>query len=192
MCKTLVLLFHPNLARSTANAALAAAASSLPAVGLRDMQAAYPDGRISMEADGATEAARLLAAERIVLQYPVQWYATPPLMKAWLDAVLTRMVYIHAGTEGRALRGKPLMVAATVGNLPEAYTPGGANMFTMEALLAPLRATAHRCGLAWHEPFILYRANRLGAAELENAAAAYAARLRAFLHSEPAHVAVEG
>ena len=180
MSKTLILLFHPDLSRSKANAALASAASDLPGVELRDMQALYPDGRIDMERDGAAEAARLMAAERIVLQYPVQWYATPALLKAWLDAVLTRMVYLLPETEGRALKGKPLLIAATAGNIPEAYAPGGANMFSMEALLAPLRATAHRCGFAWEEPFLLYRANKLPDAALAEAGAAYQVRLRGF------------
>ena len=56
------------------------------------------------------------AAERIVLQFPVQWYSTPPLLKSWQDAVLTRMMYLAPETEGRLLAGKPLMVAATAGN----------------------------------------------------------------------------
>lgn len=42
MTKTLILLFHPDLAHSKANAALAAAAAKLPAVELVDMQAIYP------------------------------------------------------------------------------------------------------------------------------------------------------
>lgn len=91
------------------------------------------------------------------------------LLKAWHDAALTRMVYLLPETEGRALTGKPLLIAATAGHIPEAYAPRGANMFSMEALLAPLRATAHRCGLGWVGPFLLYRANKLTDAALAEA-----------------------
>ncbi|AEG58008.1 flavodoxin family protein [Sinorhizobium meliloti] len=175
--KTLILLFHPDLKRSKANAALAGAAAKLDGVEVADMQAAYPDS-MDMFRDGEREARRLLAADRIVLQFPIQWYSTPPLMKAWQDAVLTRMFYVTYETEGRALEGTPLMLAATAGNVPESYRPGGRNMFTMEALLAPLRATAHRCGLSCTAPFIIYQADKLEAEELEAAASNYAATLK--------------
>ncbi|MCA8865666.1 MULTISPECIES: NAD(P)H-dependent oxidoreductase [unclassified Halomonas] len=185
MTKTLILLFHPDLAHSKANAALAAAAAKLPAVELVDMQAIYPRG-IDLSKDGEREARRLLECDRIVLQFPIQWYSTPPLLKAWQDAVLTRMFYIAYESEGRMLEGKPLMVAATAGNIPDAYRPGGRNMFTMNALLAPLQATAHRCGLPWAEPFVLYQANKLSAEALDAAAIEYAATLKRWIVSSTA------
>lgn len=176
--KTLVLLFHPDLTRSRANAALAFAAGSVLGVELVDMQALYSDGRIDMARDGAREAARLLSADRIVLQFPVQWYSTPPLLKAWQDAVLTRMFYIAYEAEGRRLEGVPILIAATAGNTPEAYTPTGQNLIPLADLLSPLRATAYRCQLPWADPFLLYRADKLDEAELAAAAQRYAARLR--------------
>lgn len=78
---TLILLFHPDLSRSRANAALAKFAASQPQVEIANMTALYPLG-VDMERDGEREAARLLGAERIVLQFPMQWYSTPPLLKA--------------------------------------------------------------------------------------------------------------
>lgn len=176
MPNTLILLFHPDLSQSKANVALAEAAASLPGVEIVDMHAAYPAG-ITLERDGAVEARRLMAADRLVLQFPVRWYSTPPLLKAWQDAVLTRMFYIAYEAEGRALEGRPLMVAATAGNTAEAYRPGGRNLFPFSTLFAPLQATAHRCGLAWAEPFVVYRADKLEPAELKRAAAGYAAAL---------------
>lgn len=182
MTKTLILLFHPDLSRSNANAGMAVSAAKLPDVEIVDMQSAYPDG-IDMFRDGEKEAARLLAAARIVLQFPVQWYSTPPLLKAWQDAVLTRMFYINYETEGRVLEGTELMVAATAGNVPEAYRSGGRNMFEIEALFAPLRATANRCGLKWSPPFVVYEADKLPADALKAAAEGYADRLAAWIAS---------
>lgn len=173
MTQTLILLFHPDYQSSRANRTLADAAGSRPGTSVVDMQALYPDGRI----DGDAEAARLLSAERIVLQFPVQWYSTPPLLKAWQDAVLTRMFYIHYEAEGVRLAGRPLLIAATAGNIPEAYTTSGANLFSLRELLKPLQATAHRCALAWQEPFLIYNARRADAEALAAAAAHYVARL---------------
>jgi len=185
MTQTLLLLFHPDLNRSKANAALVRAAEPLPGVQVVDMSAACPDG-LDLSRDGEREAARLLAADRIVLQFPMQWYSSPPLLKAWQDAVLTRMFYITYEAEGRHLEGKPIMIAITAGNTVSAYTSGGRNMFTMSDLLAPLRATAHRCGLEWGEPFILYQADKLSSDELETAAANYAEHLTHWI-ANPTH-----
>ena len=171
--KTLILVFHPALARSKANAALATAAAALPDTDVVDMQALYPDGVV----DADREVARLLAADRIVLQFPIYWYSTPPLLKAWQDAVLTRMYYIAYETEGRRLKGTPILVVATAGNQPEAYSPTGRNLFPLETLLSPLQATAYRCGLPWASPFLVYRSGALTDAERAEAAELYAARI---------------
>jgi putative NADPH-quinone reductase len=176
MARTLILFFHPDPAHSKANAALAAAASALPDTDVVDMQALYPDGAI----DAGVEARRLLSAGRIVLQFPVQWYSTPPLLKAWQDAVLTRMFYLAHETEGRLLEGTPILVAATAGNVEQAYAPGGANLFPLEDLLRPLQAMANRCRLPWSAPFLLYRANRLDEEALRAAALSYRDRLEAW------------
>lgn len=170
---TLVLLFHPAPDRSVTNAALAAAAAALDGVTVVDMQALYPDGIVDVD----REVARLLAAERIVLQFPVQWYATPPLLKAWQDAVLTRMYYLAYEREGRLLEGTPLLVAATAGNVEAAYRPGCANLMPLAELLAPLRVTANRCGLPWSEPHLVYRAGKMSPEDLAATAAGYARHL---------------
>lgn len=173
MARTLILMFHPDSAGSRANRALATAARGVAGVDLVDVYAAYPEGGI----DVAAEVARLCEADRIVLQFPIQWYSTPPLLKAWQDAVLTRMFYV-APEEGRRLDGRPFMVATTAGNTSDAYAPDGVNLFKIAELLAPLRATAHRCGLRWTPPFVVYDARTEDAGALDAAAARYADRLR--------------
>lgn len=184
MTRTLILVFHPDLARSRANAALARAAAAEPGVDVIDMQAAYPNG-LDMSRHGAEEAARLLSADRIVLQFPVQWYSAPPLLGSWRNAVLTRMFYVNADTEGDKLVGTPLMVAATAGNTRDAYGRGGANHFTMDELMAPLKAMALRCGLPWHAPHVVFRADKLGPAELDAAADGYGRALEGFIAATP-------
>ena len=185
MTRTLILVFHPDLARSRANAALARAAAAEPGVDVIDMQAAYPNG-LDMSRHGAEEAARLLSADRIVLQFPVQWYSAPPLLGSWRNAVLTRMFYVNADTEGDKLVGTPLMVAATAGNTRDAYGRGGANHFNMDELMAPLKAMALRCGLPWHAPHFVFRADKLGSAELDVAGDGYVRALEAFIAATPA------
>jgi len=177
---TVILIFHPDLRRSRANRALLEAASKLAELEVVDMSALYPDGRIDVD----VEVGRLLAAERLVLQFPVQWYSTPPLLKAWQDAVLTRMVYLAPQAEGARLIDMPLLVAATAGNFEAAYRADGANLFSLAQLLWPLQATAHRCGFRWAEPHLVYEADKVGPEALALEGRRYAARLDAW-RSEP-------
>ncbi|WEX07862.1 NAD(P)H-dependent oxidoreductase [Chelativorans sp. AA-79] len=177
MTKTLILLFHHDLSRSRANAALAAAAGSVPGTEVVDMQALYPAGEI----DAGREAARLLSADRLVLQFPLMWYSAPPLLKAWQNAVLTRMYYIAYEAEGRKFEGTPLKLAVTAGNVPEAYSPSGINLFPLDEILKPLRSMASRYALPWSDPFLLYRADKLSDGAREEAAHRYVAELRGWI-----------
>lgn len=153
--QTALILSHPNLDASKANSALLNAVRDLPGVELAHLENLYPDRRI----DYAAEVARLLGADRIVLQFPMYWYSTPPLLKQWQDDVLTPLLYLDAET-GAKLAGKPIRVATTTGGEPEAYREGGRNMFTVEQLLAPLRAMANRAGFEWEKPFVAHNMMR--------------------------------
>jgi len=186
MSKTLILMFHPDPGKSVANAALARAAAEVEGVEVVDMAAAYPDREIDLMTDGAAEARRLLGADRIVFQFPVQWYSVPSLMKDWIDAVFTRMFYVFAESEGDRLEGTPLMIAASAGNTPENYRPGSKIAISLEDIFTPLRATAIRAGMPWHAPHILYYANALSEAQLAAAGPDYQAALRAFIAATPA------
>lgn len=176
---TQILLFHPDIEQSKVNAALARAASGLHHIAIADMAALYPTG-IEMKRDSEREAARLLGADRIVLQFPMQWYSTPALMKQWQDVVLTRMAYIYGDTEGAGLAGKPLMVAATMGAEEATYRPEGRNRFTVAELLAPLQASANRFAMNWRDPFLVYGADALRGDDLAEAGHAYTSALSRF------------
>lgn len=169
---TQILLFHPDSERSSVNTALARAAVGMHHVAIADMVDLYPTG-ITMERNSAREAARLLAADRIVLQFPMQWYSTPALLKQWQDIVLTRMAYVNWATEGAKLAGKPLMVAATMGAEEATYRPEGRNRFTIAELLAPLQASANRFAMDWRDPFLVFGADALRGDDLAEAGHAY-------------------
>lgn len=183
MTDTLVLLFHPSLAKSKTNAALVRQATVIAGLEVIDMYALYGDGKI----DADLEVKRLLNAERVVLQFPIQWYSSPALLQTWKDIVLTRMFYIAYENEGKRFEGTPLLIAATAGNTHSAYSPSGINRFSLDENLTPFMAMAGRCGLPWADPFFVYEAGKLDEASLEKESTRYADHLRKWIAESVAH-----
>jgi len=148
--RTLVLVSHPTLATSKANARLAAAIRDLPNVELRHLEALYPESRLDVTA----EQAAALRAERIVFQFPFYWYSTPPMLKRWQDDVL---VFGWAyGPGGTMLKGKTLQLVLTTGGPEAVYRQGGYNLYPIRDLLRPFEVTAHLTGMTLAEPLVLY------------------------------------
>ncbi len=172
MRSTLLVLAHPELAASRINAALAPAAGDVDTVTVHDLYAAYPDFRI----DVAAEQALLARHDEVVVQYPTYWYATPALLKHWLDEVLARG-WAYGG--GQALAGKTLRVATSTGGPGVAYQPDGYNRYTMDELLLPMRATANLCGMRFADPYVVHGAGYLSDDDLTLAAKRYAELLSA-------------
>lgn len=183
MSQLLCILAHPNLSASRANAALLQRIRLQPGAEIIDLYARYGDKRaINVEA----EAQSLIAADAIVLQFPLQWYSTPSLLKEWQDQVLTQMMYVAPQTQGCLLAGKPVMVVATAGATFEDYTPEGRNGVSVSELLLPLQAMANRCGLRWLPPFVVYDTRNLGDEALTEAGESLLLHLAAHLAPQKA------
>ena len=162
-------MFHSRYRPSRINTALMSAANTLANLDAIDMNLLYPDGNI----DVTTEVQRILESDYLILQFPIQWYSTPPLLQTWQDRVLTQMFYLAYEKEGRLFEGTPILIATTAGNIKTAYEAGGQNHFSLDTLLSPLKATAWRCKLPWAAPFILYQADQLNDVELSAACERY-------------------
>ena len=150
--KVLVTLFHPHLERSVVNRAWAERLANQSGITLRRLYALYPDGKI----DVAAEQQALAEHDRLVFQHPFYWYSTPPLMKQWLDDVLT---YGWAyGPGGNALAGKEWLSAISTGGPADSYQAGGYNRFSMSEFLKPLVQTASLLQTVFLPPFIFHGA----------------------------------
>ena len=170
---TLVLVFHPNISESRVNKALGATAESLGGnIAVRYMYDIYPDFNI----DVATEQAALLGADRIVLQYPMYWLSCPPLLKKWLDDVLTfGWAY---GSTGTALHGKELLLAVSVGGAGSAYGREGAHIYTIHEFLRPMQGTSRVIGTKYAVPFLSVGALEITDEAIARRAQDYAAVLQ--------------
>lgn len=146
--KTTIFVTHPNINQSRVNSALAKGAESLTGVEVRYLYDLYPDGKI----DVAAEQAVLENTDRIVLQFPMQWYSTPPLLKQWLDDVLT-YGWSHGG-ETQALRDKQLLLAVSLGGAESAYQPDGAAGHTVGEYLLSFETISGYLSMNYIKPFI--------------------------------------
>jgi glutathione-regulated potassium-efflux system ancillary protein KefF len=176
----LILAAHPDLRHSRVNRALMHAAATLPAdasgptVTVRDLYALYPDHVIDVPAEQALAA----QADLIVWLHPIHWYSMPPLMKLWLDEVLT-LGWAY-GPQGNALRGKDLWLVASTGGHAEAYSPTGYNRYFFDAFMPPYEQTAALCGMRFLPPLILHAAHSVTEAELAAHTEVYQDRLASY------------
>jgi glutathione-regulated potassium-efflux system ancillary protein KefF len=178
MADVLVLVAHPDLARSRVSRALARAARTRPAaeVEVRDLYALYPDYLIDVEA----EQRALEAARTVVWVHPIQWYSMPALMKLWLDEVLAfGWAY---GPGAQALCGKCVWLVASTGGPETSYLPGGSNGRPFEDFLPAYAQTAQIVGMRFLEPRIFHGAHRASEAELQAFARGFGRRLDELAH----------
>ncbi len=165
---TVLVLAHPNFAASRANRALLAGLDGIPGLEVAELYTLYPDGRIEF----AIERERVLRAERMVLQFPLQWYSVPSLLKLWMDTVLTPLFYdepdIAASTANLAI-----LAATTTGGPASSYHPDSPSGMTINDVFAPLRATARKCNWLWQAPFALHDVRNSDEAAFARAAEDY-------------------
>ena len=165
--RILVLFAHPRYSGSQVQRAMLQAISGLDGVTVHDLYAAYPDFSI----DVAFEQNLLLRHDLIVFQHPLYWYSSPAILKEWQDLVL-ELNWAY-GPSGSQLHGKFLLNAVSAGGAESAYRESGRNRFAVRELLSPFNQTAHLCGMAWLDPFVLHEGRRHTAEALAQASEGY-------------------
>ncbi|MDI9779569.1 MULTISPECIES: NAD(P)H-dependent oxidoreductase [Pseudomonas] len=149
MDNILVVIGHPDLSTSRANAAIVEA--------LRDRAVTLHPLSAALGSDGfdiAAEQKLLCAHERIVLLFPLYWYSCPALMKRWIDEVFTPgFAYARGGDK---LQDKEFMVVTSVGAPASGYRAGGFNRFTLDELLRPFQQTVAYVKGRYLPPIPLY------------------------------------
>lgn len=151
--KILHLVFHPSLETSRVNKTWKKQLEESGKVTTsRDMYAEYPDFNIDVE----KEQALLREHDRIVLQFPLYWYSMTPLLKKWLDDVIT--FGFGFGPDGDKLQGKDIQIITSVGGDQKYYT--GFDIFaTVPDLLRPFQLTASLCQMNYMIPVWMHRAD---------------------------------
>ncbi|TVX91927.1 NAD(P)H-dependent oxidoreductase [Paenibacillus agilis] len=151
--KTLVIVTHPNIETSRINKQWAEELRKHPElVTVHELYSTYPDGKIDVE----REQKLIEAHDSIVLQFPLYWYSSPPLLKQWFDEVFT---YAWAyGSTGDKLRNRKLGLAISLGGKESDFGDDGAIPFTINEITIPFQATCSYTGMKFLPIFTVYGA----------------------------------
>lgn len=141
--RVLVISGHPDLNDSVANkTVMEALEAKLPGAQFDYLDRLY--GK-DFQIDTAAEQAKLVAADAIVLQFPIFWYGMPSLLSRWMEQTFTHG-FSH-GSTGNKLHGKKLIASFTTGAPESLYHKDAFMGYEIEEFLPPILATCHLCGL---------------------------------------------
>ncbi|MEC0123653.1 NAD(P)H-dependent oxidoreductase [Paenibacillus pabuli] len=151
--KTLVIVAHPNIKTSVINKRWIEELRQYPdKYTIHELYNVYPDGHIDVQ----QEQQLIEAHDHLVLQFPIYWFSSPPLLKQWLDEVFT---YGWAyGSKGDKLQQRKAALAVSVGIKEEDYHEDGAYRYTLGQLLSPFETTFLYCNADYRSFFAFYGA----------------------------------
>lgn len=147
---------------------------------------AYGAGRQSP--DIATEQAKLLWADVVVLQFPLWWFSMPAILKGWIDRVFAHGFAIGVPKPGTrqwrrygegTLEGRRAMLVVTTGGREAQFSERGINGAIGDLLFPLNHGVFHYTGMTALEPFVAFQTVRTTDKEFEAMAARYVARLLA-------------
>lgn len=178
--RTLIIVAHPDLNSSRINRAWTETMKQQKDTTVHVLYEAYPDRNI----DVRYEQEQLDRHDRIIFQYPLYWYSTPPLLKQWFDEVLA---YGWAfGPKGDHLKDKEIGIAISTAGTTASYQPGGYNLFTIRDIAKPVEALANYVSAHYLPPFSFHNANHVTDEQIHASQAAYVQHLETVRHIQSA------
>jgi len=122
---------------------------------------------------------RLLAADLLILQFPLWWYSVPGVLKNWIDRVFAFGALYGPGRtwDTGMMRGKRAMLSFTTSAPADSFLPDGKNG-DIERTLWPLHAGVFGvCGYSVLPPFIAHSVAFVSEAARDALLEAYRQRL---------------
>lgn len=135
--QTLVIVIHPNFENSMVNKRWVEELRKYPGKYMvHDLYGSYPDEKIDVDKEQ-----RLIEGyDKIIFQFPFYWFNCPPLLKKWLDEVLTHGWAYGTGS-GYKLADKRIALSITAGIDEVDYHTSGRYKYTLKQLTAPFELT---------------------------------------------------
>ncbi|MCB6185120.1 NAD(P)H-dependent oxidoreductase [Leeia sp. TBRC 13508] len=148
MSKKLVIVAHPDLSVSRINSSLISSISGMDDVEVAKLYSKYPEEKLDIVA----EQKLIEQFDSIILQFPMQWYSCPSLLKKWIDDVFTDG---WAYGSRYVLEGKQLSIAVTTWSKASDYQKEGRYRRTLEELTSPFEVLAFRINMKYGKPFFI-------------------------------------
>ncbi|KQZ63604.1 MULTISPECIES: NAD(P)H-dependent oxidoreductase [unclassified Lysobacter] len=157
---------------------------------VRESGHAYANGR--QTSDVAAEQEKVLAADAVILQFPLWWFGMPAILKGWVDRVWAYgLAYGYQGAGNRyrygdgAFKGKRAMLSVTVGGPAADYSPRGING-PLEQLLFPItHGTLFFPGMDVLPTHAVYGTGQIDEEAVAAAKAAWRSRLERLFEEAP-------
>jgi putative NADPH-quinone reductase len=167
--KTLVIVTHPSIEASVINRRWVEELKKYPEkYTIHELHKVYPDGNIDVE----KEQHFIESHSNLILQFPVYWFNSPPLLKKWLDDVFV-YGWAHGSNGGDKLKNRKVALAVSAGSKKEDYSEEGRYLHTLEQLLSPFETTFLYCNADYRSFFAFYGTekesgeNEIGTSESE-------------------------
>jgi NAD(P)H dehydrogenase (quinone) len=150
----------------------------------------YSSGR--QVTDIASEQRKLLAADAVILQFPLWWFGMPAILKGWVDRVFAYGLaygFKDAGNRYRygegGFKGKRALLSIAVGGPAEDYSARGING-PLEQLLFPItHGTLFFPGMDVLPTYAVYGTGRITAEGVTAAKATWRLRLERLFEDAP-------
>lgn len=137
--------------------------------------------------DIRAELDKLLAADLLILQFPLWWFSVPAILKGWVDRVLVNGIVYGQGRrfDTGGLKGKRAMVATSTGCYPAMMEPDGLLAAFDVNLWHLQHGTLAYAGCEVLPAFKAWSVHYTDAAQRQAYLDAYAQRLRHIEHDTP-------
>ena len=150
--KTLVVIAHPSIETSIVNKRWIKELKQYPEkYTVHELYKAYPEGKIDVE----KEQKLIETHGSLILQFPIYWFNCPPLLKRWLDDVLT-YGWAYGSNGGDRLVNRKVALAVSAGAKQSDYSANGRYQHTLEQLLIPFETTLYYCNADYQSIYAFY------------------------------------
>jgi putative NADPH-quinone reductase len=159
--KTLIIVIHPTMETSVINKRWVEVLNQFPEkYTVHELYKAYPDGELDVE----KEQKLIESYDKIIFQFPLYWFSSPPMLKKWFDEVLL-YGWAFGSSSGYKMKGKKIALAISAGIDDKDFSSAGKYKYTLKELLRPFELTFEYVKADYREPFVYYGLEKNPSAE---------------------------
>lgn len=136
--------------------------------------------------DITREVNKLLAADLVILNFPLYWFSTPAIMKGWIDRVLISGV-VYGGKriyEKAGLTGKRALITCTLGGRQDMFGADAIHGSLHDLRKHLIQGTLGYAGMTVLEPFFGFHVPYISDTERQQILEDYGARLNGIMNED--------